>query len=300
MNQKRTNPDRVGLALGGGGARGMAYIGVFRVLQEEGLKPDLIAGTSIGALAAVMWVHSKDWRWVKSKTLDFLTNKRFRKYGMGLGLSGKEVKAPFLTRLGIWARRVIAAPRFLFGQGLFSAKGLQEAVDEALPDIRFEDLDTKVAAVALDLVSGREVTIDSGACRRACWISANLAGFFPAVRDDNRLLIDASSIASVPVGACRALGAGKVIGVDLRSPIPDIDSPRKIRSALDAVLRLGVIGSDRANQAQVDGADLVIRPDVGDVFWSDFRDFDRLEEAGAEATRAALPDLKRLFKTPDA
>ena len=93
MPDSNSKRGRIGVALGGGGARGVAYIGVLKVLQEQGLKPDLMVGTSIGALAAVMWAYKQDWQWVRQKTLDFLTFRKFRKYGMGLGLSEAETKA---------------------------------------------------------------------------------------------------------------------------------------------------------------------------------------------------------------
>ncbi|HHN47051.1 MAG TPA: patatin-like phospholipase family protein [Planctomycetes bacterium] len=280
------------LALGGGGARGMAYIGIFRVFEEAGIRPDVLVGTSIGALAACMWSHYGDWRRVREKSVEFLQNRRFRKYGAGLGLEMKDARPGFLRKCGIWARRLAHAPRFFLRGGLFSPEGLRAAVAEALPDVRLEELAVEVAVVTLDLVSGREVVLQNGSARDACAASANLAGFFPPVRDGERLLVDCSSVASIPVAAARSLGADKVAAVDIRSPIPDVDR-RSIKSALNAVLRLGVIASDRANASQLAAADVVIRPDVGDVFWSDFRDMERLEAEGERAAREALPAIRQ-------
>ena len=288
------NMAKTALALGGGGARGMAYIGVFKVFQEEGVRPDLMVGTSIGALAACMWSYSGDWRWVRQKTIEFLENRGFRKYGAGLGLEARDAKAGFFRRLAIWTRRLTAAPRFFLSRGLFSAAGLRDAIFGALPQIRLEQLPIPVAVVVLDLVSTEEVTIREGDARDACAASANLAGFFPPVAREGRLLVDSSSIASVPVFAAHRLGAEKIIGVDIRSSVPAI-RPTNIRTALDATIRLGIIAADRANQSQIDQADVVIKPEVGDVFWSDFRDLERLEKAGEEAARAALPEIRKVL-----
>jgi NTE family protein len=282
------------LALGGGGARGMAYIGVFRVLEQEGIKPDFMVGTSIGALAACMWSHSGDWKWVREKTVEFLKNKKFRKYGAGLGLEMEDAKAGFVRKCGIWARRVFAAPRFFLSKGLFSAAGLREAIFDALPEINLEKLPIPVAVVVLDLVSGEEVVIREGSCREACAASANLAGFFPPVLKDGKLLVDSSSVASIPVLAAKRLGADRVVALDIRSPIPQIEAAR-LKTALEAVLRLGVIASDKANCGQMDRADVVIRPKVGDVFWSDFRDLERLEAEGERTTREALPEIRKML-----
>jgi len=281
------------MALGGGGARGMAYIGVFRVLEEEGIRPDLMVGTSIGALTACMWSYSGDWKYVREKTKEFLQSRKFRKYGAGLGLEMKDAKAGFWRKCAIWTNRVITAPRFVLARGLFSASGLHEAIRDALPDLKLEDLPIPVAVVALDLVSTQEEVITRGSAREACSASANLAGFFAPVEKDGKLLVDCSSVASLPVLAARRLGAGKVIALDIRSPVPQVE-PKNLRNALNAVLRLGVIASDRANTSQVDAADLIIRPEVGDVFWSDFRDMERLEAEGERATREKIDDIRKL------
>ncbi|MBN1809128.1 MAG: patatin-like phospholipase family protein [Planctomycetes bacterium] len=286
---------KLALVLGGGGARGMAYIGVFRVLEEEGIFPDLLVGTSIGALAACMWSHSRDWRWVRQKTVDFLQNGRFRKYGAGLGLEMQDASPSFFRKCGIWARRLFAAPRFFLSRGLFSPDGLRDAVSDALPDVNLQDLPVPVAVVMLDLVSADEVVLTEGSCRDACVASANLAGFFPPVSDNGRLLVDCSSVASIPVLAARKLGSDRIVAVDIRSPIPAVSAP-DIRNSLDAVLRLGVIASERANSSQVAAADVIISPDVGDVFWSDFRDMERLEAEGENAARRALPALRNLLR----
>jgi NTE family protein len=114
------------------------------------------------------------------------------------------------------------------------------------------------------------------------------------VQKDGKLLVDSSSVASIPVLAAKQLGAEMVVAIDIRSPIPQIEAAR-LKTALEAVLRLGVIASDKANCGQVEKADVVIRPKVGDVFWSDFRDLERLEAEGERTTREALPEIRKML-----
>ena len=281
----------IALALGGGGARGMALIGVFKVLQEEKVPFDMMVGTSVGALGMAMFGMERDWKVLYDRTLGFLREKGFAKYGKGLtdDVSGRRRR----TSLKITLAKALAVTVLAFRKGLFSPRRLREAVDAVVPDAEFADLEIPGAVTILDIARCEEVIVREGSLREACAMSANLAGFFPPYLQGGRILVDASPVSSVPVDAARRLGAAAVIAVDLRSHLEPTD---RVPTGLDAAFRVAAIASDRANAAQVERADVVISPPVGETYWSDFADLDAHVAAGEQAARAALPAIRRLLE----
>jgi NTE family protein len=282
----------VALVLGGGGARGMAHIGVFKALQDEGVPIDMMVGTSIGAFAASLYGLTRDWRYLKERTVEFLNSKGFKKYGKGLtdDVSGRKRPAnrikTFLQKAGAL---VILAAR----KSLVSHKKMREAVDGLVPDKQFADSEVPLAIVALDLKACEEVVIREGSLRDACALSANLAGFFPPQVYKDKLIVDPSPVSSVPVDAARSLGAAAVIAIDIRSKLEPIDT---IASGVDAVFRIAAMASDRANATQIARADVVITPGVSGTYWSDFKDVDAHIAEGERAAREVMPEIRRVLK----
>jgi NTE family protein len=288
-----TNVEKpIALVLGGGGARGMAHIGVFKALEEEGVPIDMIVGASIGAFAASLYGLTRDWRYLKERTVEFLNSKGFKKYGKGLtdDISGRKRQAyrfmPFIQKAGAL---VILAAR----KSLVSHKRMREAVDGLIPDKLFADSQIPLAVVALDLKACEEVVIRQGSLRDACALSANLAGFFPPQVYNDKLVVDPSPISSVPIDAAHSLGAAAVIAVDIRSKLEPID---KIASGVDAVFRVAAMACDRANETQIARADVVITPGVSGTYWSDFRDVDAHIAEGERAARDVMPQIKSVLK----
>jgi NTE family protein len=180
---------KIGLALGGGAARGWAHIGVLRALIAAGIKPDIVVGTSIGAVVG------------------------------GCHLAGRlddlEVFARSLTK-----RRVFGYLDFnLAGTGLISGQKLCERLERHLSDRRIEDLDRRFTAVATEIGSGHEVWLSRGRLVDAIRASYALPGIFKPVKIDGRWLFDGALVNPIPVSVCRALGARYVIAVNLNYDI---------------------------------------------------------------------------------
>ena len=290
----RENP--VALVLGGGGARGMALIGVFKVLQEENVPIDMMVGTSVGALAVSLFGFYRDWNKLRELTLEFVKSKGFAKYGKGLtdDVAGRAGRRS--GRLKASLMKGAALMLLLLRKGLVSPRRMREAVDAVVPDKTFADLEIPGAVVLLDLVKCEEVIVREGSLREACAMSANLAGFFPPYKRGERLFVDASPVSSVPVDAARRLGAAAVIAVDLRS---ELRPTRYIPTGADAAFRVMAIASDRANALQIERADVVISPPVEDTYWSDFHSLDAHVEAGESAARDAMPEIRGLLARVD-
>jgi len=175
----------LGLALGGGVARGWAHIGAMRALIEAGIKPDIIAGTSIGAIVGAAYMSGK---------LDVLEK-------WARSLNHRKMMGYMDVRWG--------------GSGLMRGERLARVLRHYMGDVRIEELDRKFAAVACDLRTGYEVWLQRGPIVPAIRASYALPGAFEPVKVDGRYMIDGALVNPVPVSACRALGAHMVIAVSL-------------------------------------------------------------------------------------
>lgn len=182
---------KLGLALGSGAARGWAHIGVIQQLQRIGIEPDIVCGTSIGALVGAAYMAGnvdKLEQWVRQ--LDKLQTARYFSINRSLkGFVNKERLHQFLHNYVVKDDQVI------------------------------EDFTKPFATVATDLTTGREIWNTEGKVIDAVWSSIALPGLFPAIKHDDRWLIDGGLVNPVPVSLCRALGADVVIAVNLNSDI---------------------------------------------------------------------------------
>jgi NTE family protein len=179
----------IGIALGGGAARGWAHIGVLKCLIAGGLEPDIVAGTSIGAVAGACYVTGK--------------------------LNALEDFASTLTR-----RRVFGFLDFNFGgSGLITGQRLGSRLDNHLRNVTIEGLQREFVAVATELGTGHEVWLNKGSLVNALKASFALPGIFRPVQINGRWLIDGALVNPIPVSVCRALGARIVIAVNLNADI---------------------------------------------------------------------------------
>lgn len=182
---------KTGLALGSGSARGWAHIGVIKALAEQGIEPDIICGSSIGALVAASYAFNNMEKledWVLS--LDRLETAKFF-----------DINASF--------------------NGFVNTEKFQKFLNKfvASDDASIEDASKKYAAVATELETGRELWLTEGSVLEAVWSSISLPGLFPAIKRDEHWLVDGGLVNPVPVSVCRALGAEVVIAVNLNGGI---------------------------------------------------------------------------------
>lgn len=181
----------IGLALGSGSSRGWSHIGVITALADQGIVPDIVCGTSIGSLVGASFVSNnleKLEEWVRSLTK--FETARFFDINMSLN-------------------------------GFVNTERLHHFLSEYVADARsvIEGLDKRYAAVATELETGREVWLTKGSVLDAVWSSISLPGLFPAIKKNNKWLLDGGLVNPVPVSVCRALGAEVVIAVNLNGDI---------------------------------------------------------------------------------
>ncbi len=297
---------KVGLALGGGSARGMAHIGVFRILEQYRIPIDMIAGSSAGALIGSAYAAG-----VSIDTIE----KAVLKWGSKIGLLRLTVPDIFdvkyyanvLTRF-LRKNKTNWDPRLLrLGIGVFSGVQVDKLYRNIVGDPDFSDMVIPLSVVALDVNSGEEITYETGNVRLAVRASLSIPGVFTPLAYNGRLLIDGTISDPVPVNALVQRGADIIIDVNVTPSLQD--SSKSLRRSKQGTLTVSrspllpvfdiamrslqslqyELASMKTTQASVH-----IIPDVGDVSWSEFFNADRLIQRGQEATEDAIPLIQRL------
>ncbi len=272
------------VALGGGGARGFAHIGVLEVLDELRLPVRGIAGTSMGAVIGAMYLTLGSATAVRERWAEA------RRQGISLTVRNVRPVADAERRehpLIQVARRIRDRVVVSFAVNratMLDDRELSEAIRFLVPDGRLEDLRLPMVAVATDLLSGDEVRLDAGDLRTVLMASSAIPGLLPSVTIGDRLLVDGGVVAEVPISAAAALGS-PVVAVDVSMDLPPL-SPGDL--VLDTMMRTQSMTARLLREHQLRRCLHVVRPDVGRAAWFDWDRLDELVEAGRVAARMWL------------
>jgi NTE family protein len=274
---------KIGLALGGGGARGLAHIGVLKVLQREQIPISVITGTSMGGIVGAM--HA-------------------------VGMSPEQMEAE-ATKRGEIGQMFKLIDLRLVGSGLLGGKRIKKMLIEMLgAETTFADLRLPFAVISTDYNSGREVVLKDGNVADAVRATMSVPGVFEPVEIGGYKLLDGGVLDNVPVGVARDLGAEKVIAVDVlpnfrlnqpgQDPIVPPLKTRKVPKAYRQLwhVELVMIAALTEFRLRESAPDVIIRPDLP-VDMDLLLSFDRPQEAiecGVQAAAAALPQIRALLK----
>jgi NTE family protein len=279
----------IGLALGSGGARGLAHAGVLDALAEAGLRPDLVVGTSMGSIIGGLYAQDPDTSSVWSRLESYVGNDDFASYWAPFVPRNElEARDPQHRLAGIhdFMQRKMIAVKTVTRPWIQDASRLRGPLDNLFGAVTFADLEIPFAAVALDLISGNSVVFREGPLVDGIYASSAIPAVFPPFERDGMVICDGGGPFRVPVEACRDLGATFVIAVD----IPAFEDTN-FSTGLDIVLRSNTIARQRLNRFVCAMADFVIRPDVTQFHWADFQAGEACRARGYLAARAVLPDL---------
>jgi NTE family protein len=253
---RELKPPKVGLALGGGAARGFAHIGVIQVLEEAGIRPDLVVGTSAGSLVAAMYAAGK---------------------------SGAELAALAL------AMDESAITDWAFpGRGVIRGDALARYVREQTGGRNIEQMRLPLGIVATELASGAPILFQRGDAGLAVRASSAVPAVFQPVAINGREYVDGGLVSPVPVRFARQMGAELVIAVDISSA-PEANATG---DAIRLLLQTFAIMGRSISQLELRDADVVLRPTLGGVGSADFTARRRAIEAGRSAAQAQLPRLR--------
>ena len=250
----------VGLALGGGFARGFAHLGVLQVLEQNNVPISHIAGTSVGSILGAAYASGAP----LARIIETCRTLRFR-----------DIARWRVSRLG-----------------LASNHRLENLIERVFDSRHFEDLRIPLAVVATDLSSGEPVVFTQGSLADAIRASCAFPGLFEPVEIGTRCLADGGLVAPVPTRAARALGAATVIGISVGLQDGHRGAPTNIFQVVSRA-----VSAAQKHQLEIweRHADLVLRPDVQSLAWDDFHRAEEAIAAGAAAARGALPRIQKLL-----
>jgi len=255
-------PPRIGLALGGGAARGFAHIGVIQVLEEAGIRPDLVVGTSAGSLVAALYASGK-------------SGPEMAALALGMD-EGAITDWSFPTR------------------GLLRGEALARYVRQHTGSRPIEQMKLPLGIVATDLDSGVGILFQRGDTGSAVRASSAVPAVFQPVRIGSREYVDGGLVSPVPVGYARQMGAELVIAVDISVP-PDGNATGDVMKML---LQTFAIMGRSIKQLELRDADIVLRPLMAGVSSADFGARASAIRAGREAATRMLPELKARIAGP--
>ena len=274
------------LALGGGGARGLAHIGVLRALEREGITPSLIVGSSMGAIIGAMYSQLRDSYRVEELVKELLHRDCFTDLRLDLMPENSQPDSHRSRRhLVDYLRRGIYFSRVARRAGAIDSSILVHFLSRLLKDEDIRETSIPFAAVAVSLGTGEEVVLDHGPIIKAAAASSAVPGVITPVKINGEQLIDGSVLQMVPVTEAKSLSPYPVLAVDVSKDIVREAPPK---TGLDVLIRADLIANRRLNKRALTAADVVLTPEVGLVDWSDFYSIDSFIAAGIEAARSHL------------
>lgn len=283
---------RVALVLGGGGARGIAHIGVLRALEEKNIPITFIAGTSIGAVIGGVYADTMSADFCELRFREFVRSEAYRQSGLaqlqGEGRAQESVLGDLLAGI----KRKIFITLALSKSALSDRESLDLILKSFVRDVPIEALKIPFVAAATDFLSGDTVLFNSGSLLSAVRASVSIAGIFPPVEYGSMKLVDGRASASIPTVALDRMEFDLSIAVDASIGINPDDQPK---SVLDAILRQADIVDFNLKEKLLQEVDVVVRPDVESTRWTEFDKVDELVAAGYKAAQEALPEIEKLL-----
>ena len=252
---------KIGLALGGGAARGFAHIGVIKALEAQGIYPDIVVGTSAGSVVGAMYAAG---------------NTGFQLQKMALDMDEAAISD--------WA-----VPLFGKSTGVLKGEALQAYVNKSVNNQPMEKLKIPFGAVATDLKNGQPILFQRGNTGMAVRASSSVPGVFQPVTISGHSYVDGGLVAPVPVRFARDMGADFVIAVNI-STQADVQATV---SSLDVIMQTFSIMGQRINQYELKDADIVIAPSLGKMAGNDFAGRNQAILAGEQAAAQVMSQIKQ-------
>ena len=280
---------RVGLALGGGGGRGFCHIGGLRILEQQ-IAIDLIVGTSAGALIGGAYAAGLSPREIQAKVMAYIRSPEFNASTLkSVGLTVGPQPKGILKKAQTFLTNRYHLLRTFFRPAILPTDDFQSLINYFLPEMDIRQTRVPFLAVSTDLLTGEQVVFSEGSLRQAVLASCAVPGAVEPVRQGPWLLADGGITSLVPVQAARRAGADIVIAVMVDRDLPAAGG---METARDVFYRAGEITANTLEAAELAGADVVIRPAVGDLHWMDFSRAGDLVRKGEEAAQAALEKIQ--------
>ncbi len=281
-----------GLALGSGGARGLVHIGVLKVLSRE-VQFQHIAGSSMGAVIGAMYAATEDPEWIHERFQKFFESEEYEAIGLNRFKTSEEEQPSFWGDISQYVKEKLVINVAIERMGILKVSRLRDAVEFMLPVSSFDDLQIPFSCIAVDLNTGEDILYNSGNLIDAVVASAAIPGYLQPVENNGQLLVDGGVSRPVPVGILKDLGINFIIAVEASiANFKSIKNP----NLLKILGRAEQISSKRLGTIKATEADVVIKPDTMNLYWSDFDHLDALVEKGVKAATEVVKKNHSLFR----
>lgn len=267
---KQTRP-QIGLVLGSGGPRGLAHIGVIKAFEEKGIPIDMITGTSVGAAVGGLYALTEDIDKIENFALEVDRSKFFKIFGRPS----------------------------LFSDGLIKQGGIKKALEDNFGRKSFSDLKIPFQAVTTDINTGQRVDIGQGDLTKAILASLSVPLVFKPVEYKGRSLVDGGLTDPVPVDVAKEAGADKIFASNVIHYI--IENKNRSQRSKNSKGKLRTAGtafdimSNRLAEYSVENADIILTPEIPEVNWFKFTDFQRVINSGKEEALSQLEKIKSSY-----
>lgn len=252
------NKKKLGIALGGGGPRGIAHIGVLQAFEDAGIKIDMFAGTSVGSLVAALYIFGIPLQKIKDYALN---------------MSWWTISKPVLSRFG-----------------LVSNEKMRDIVVDFLGARTIEEAPIPIKIVATDITTGEEVVIDQGDIAHAVMASSSIPGIFTPVVFGDRLVVDGGLSENVPLSVVKDMQADVIIGVDLMTK----RTPRRPQGLIDVMMNAFDITMQHTHRPKAE-ADIIIRPNMDSFIKTEKSQLEKLYSEGYKSGQEAIPAINKLI-----
>jgi NTE family protein len=262
---------KIGLALSGGAARGLAHIGVLEVLHKEGIPIDMIAGTSAGAVMGAIYASRLDISFMVKEAMD-----------------------------ANWKKLAPLIDPSLLKSGFIKGKKIKNLLAGYIGgNLKFTDLKIPFACVATDIETGEEIVIDSGQVPDAMRASISIPGIFTVVKRDGRFLVDGGLTTPIPINVVKKMGAEFIIAVNVNPDMTSrISKTRRYKrrnepNIFQIMMQSIYITTYALSHTCLVNADIIIEPDLTNISAGDFNRAGELIEQGRQAAQEAMPEIKK-------
>ena len=283
---------KTAIALGGGGARALAHIGVLKVLESNNIKFDYITGTSMGSIIGALYAIEQKPAEIEKTLKDYFFNKLFSKMNMQKMQDENQVtSARSLIRK---AREFVKYGSQEGGSSFLSHSILEDLVDTVVPDMDISETAIPFACVATDITNGKEKIFTKGSLRKIVLASASIPGVFPPVNIDNVWYTDGAHVNVTPVSVAKMFGADFVLASDVKSKLKTLETLPT--NAKDIMNRCNFIASHLFYEILIKQADVIIEPNIKQISWSEFNKFNLMVNEGKKAAESKIAEIKNKLK----
>ncbi len=284
---------KLGLSLGGGAARGYAHLGILKTLEENGIKPAFISGTSMGAVLGGIYAYYGNIEDTINHIVEFLkTTDTINQKIYKIVIESEKEPVNFVENIMQFIRKGIIYGKALTSKSMVPDEIFNKVFDTLVPDVNIEDLKIPFGAIVTEITEGEELMVTKGSLKNALKASSAIPGFYPPFIEGDKIYIDGGWTNKNPVRPCYQLGASEVIAVCVARELEDT---KDFQIGMDLIIRSNAVSTHRLGQLQKEGASLVLYPKVEHIHWADFGRYEEGIACGIECAKECFEDIKRIY-----